>query len=64
MTDVLITTGVYSIDKIKTQAREAAAKYTDVNDACPYPFQTTAGHIFREEFLWVRSVIEQKEPQA
>lgn len=56
-----MTEPIVSIDAIKTQAREAAAKYTDVNDACPYPFGTAAGRVFKEEFLWVRSVLEQKE---
>lgn len=54
---------IVSLDTIKTQAREAAAKYANVNDACPYPFGTAAGRAFKEEFLWVRSVIEQKQQQ-
>jgi hypothetical protein len=48
------------IDKIKTEAREAAARYTNVNAACPYPFGTAEAAVFKEEFLWVRLVIEEK----
>jgi hypothetical protein len=53
-----------SLDYIKTQAREAAAKYSNVNDACPYPFQTAAGQTFKEEFEWVRSVMAEKDSAA
>lgn len=56
-----MTEPIVSIDVVKTQAREAAATYSNVNDACPYPFGSAAGKAFKEEFNWVRSVIEQKE---
>ena len=59
-----MTEPIVSLDVIKTQAREAAAKYTQVNDACPYPFGTAAGQAFKEEFNWVRSIIEQKSVPA
>ena len=48
------------IDKIKTEAREAAANFTSLNDACPYPFGTPEADAFKEEFLWMRLVIEEK----
>jgi hypothetical protein len=51
---------IVNLEAIKAQAREAAGKFTNVNDACPYPFGTAAGQAFKEEFNWVRSVIEQK----
>jgi hypothetical protein len=53
---------IVSLEAIKAQAREAAGKFTNVNDACPYPFASAAGQAFKEEFNWVRSVIEQKTP--
>ena len=56
-----VTTGVYKIDKIKTEAREAAGKHTDINAACPYPFGSTAAHIFRTEFEAVRAILVEYE---
>lgn len=55
-----MTEPIVSLDTIKTQARDAAAKYSNVNEACPYPFGTAAGQAFKEEFLWARLVIEEK----
>lgn len=43
---------------IGDEARRAAAQYTDVNAACPYPFDTAAGRIFREAFHFHRKVAE------
>ncbi len=54
---------IVSIEQIKTEARAAAAIYTDINDACPYPFGTSAAKIFESEFQWVRSVLAEKEQQ-
>jgi hypothetical protein len=39
-----------TIDRIKREAREAAARYADINAACPYPFASEEGRVFREEF--------------
>jgi hypothetical protein len=39
-----------TIDRIKREAREAAARYTDINAACPYPFASEEGRVFRDEF--------------
>ena len=55
---------IVNIEAIKTQARAAVATHRDVNDACPYPFHTEAGRIFRDEFVWVRSVCDAKEAAA
>ena len=41
---------IQSIDRIKAEAQRAAQQYTDVNDACPYPFYSDAGRIFKAEF--------------
>lgn len=48
---------IVPIDKIKQEARAAAARYEDVNDACPYPFGTEAGRIFRDEFATMRAAM-------
>ena len=38
------------LDRIRTEARQAAAKYSDVNAACPYPWGTGAAIEFKREF--------------
>jgi hypothetical protein len=45
-----MTEPIIPIDRIKQQAREAAARYENVNDACPYSFYTDAGRVFKSEF--------------
>ena len=45
-----IEISIYSIAKIESDARKAAHEFVDLNDACPYPFHSTAGHVFRLEF--------------
>ena len=52
------------IERIRVQAQEAAARYSDVNDACPYPFFSDHGHAFKAEFLAARARIEQAQPAA
>lgn len=51
-------TELISIERIRREAREAAQRYHDVNDACPYPFGTDAGHAFQAEFKAARLEIE------
>lgn len=51
---------IVSIERIQEQAFEAARLYSDINDACPYPFGTEAGRVFKEHFVWARNLIEQK----
>lgn len=57
-------TEVISIDKIKREAQAAVALFDDVNDACPYPFSSEAGQIYREEFIWQRSVCRARDNAA
>lgn len=52
------------LDRIKLQARQAAAHYSDVNAACPYPFFSPAGATYRAEFLQARAQIEQPLEEA
>lgn len=42
-------------DQVQREARDAAAHYSDVNDACPYPFDSEAGRVFRSEFMAMRA---------
>lgn len=41
---------VYSIEKIEFEAVDAAKRFSTVNEACPYPFGSTAGFIFTNKF--------------
>ena len=41
---------ILSIAKIDAEATEAAKTYSNVNDCCPYPFDTGAGRIYRLAF--------------
>lgn len=45
---------IIPIDRVHREAAEAARTFTDVNDACPYPFASDAGHAFRKHFEMVR----------
>lgn len=40
-----------NIETIKKEAQEAAFFHDNINAACPYPFATLAGAIFKEAFL-------------
>jgi len=51
---------IISIDQIKREATAAAVKYSDVNDACPYPFATEAGQVFKSAFKEAREAILSK----
>lgn len=63
MADLSTTVGVYSIQRIEQEAQEAAQKYSDVNLACPYPFFSTAGYVFKEAFARARAkvLLQQQE---
>lgn len=41
---------VISIEQIEREAQLAAQHYANVNDACPYPFATEAGRIYKQSF--------------
>lgn len=43
--------------QIEREAEEAARHYADVNDACPYPFDTEAGRLFRQTFHAMRAAL-------
>lgn len=41
---------IIPIERIKREATEAAKRYSDINDACPYPWDTDAAHAFKAFF--------------
>jgi hypothetical protein len=49
---------IYAIAKLVAEARAAAQTYSNINDCCPYPFDTDAAHIYRNAFLAARHEIE------
>jgi hypothetical protein len=59
-----MTEPVVSIDSVKQEAAAAAQRYTNVNDACPYPFYSEAGRLFKQEFSRVRLAIFTAENNA
>lgn len=47
-------TNITSLERIRLEARQAAAKYSTVLEACPYPFGTGAAIEFTREFQRAR----------
>ena len=41
---------IASLKSILIEATKAARHYVDVNDACPYPFMSEAGRLYRNAF--------------
>lgn len=46
---------IISLERIQREAASAAAIYSDINDACPYPFFTDAGRAFKKAFIEERA---------
>lgn len=51
------------IATIQREAKAAALKYSDINDACPYPFGSDAAHAFKAAFNAERAAIERHTHQ-
>lgn len=51
---------IISLDRIEREAKAAAKKYSNINDACPHPFQSAAGKAFKKAFLTAREAIDAK----
>ena len=51
-----------SHDSIQAMALKAADQYDDVNDACPYPFGTADGQLFKRIFCEAKEKVKQKQP--
>ena len=49
-----MTEPVISLERIEREARAAEATYQDINDACPYPFYSEAGRVFKKAFVAAR----------
>lgn len=49
---------IISRERIESQARSAARMYSNVNDACPYPWATDAARLFKAEFSRARIELE------
>ena len=47
-------TDINPISRIEREAKQAARQYDCISDACPYPFSTDAGRLFKEFFLQAR----------
>lgn len=52
------------IEAIKKEAQEAAFFHDNINSACPYPFATAAGVIFKEAFLNAKQSTQAFEQKA
>ena len=53
--------------KIEDEARTAARSHSNVNDCCPYPFNSAAGALYASEFKQERDWLahaKQVKPQA
>lgn len=49
---------INSIERVQLEARGAARCYSDVNDACPYPFASRLGRIYRHAFMAERELLQ------
>ncbi|HBH37609.1 MAG TPA: hypothetical protein DDX06_04410 [Curvibacter sp.] len=52
------------LDRIRVEARQAAAKYSDINDACPYPWGSPAAIEFKREFAAAREALQAQPPAS
>ena len=52
------------IAAIEAEARAAAAKHDNVNDACPYSFYTEAGRTYKRAFQQERLAINMRKTQG
>lgn len=54
---------ITSLQRIELEARQAAAKWADINAACPYPWGSGAAITFKRAFLAERARIERQQQQ-
>ena len=52
------------IARVEHEAQQAARQYNSVNAACPYPFDTDAGKLFKQFFLQARQNLTHLSPGA
>ena len=56
---------IISIEQIEREAQLAAQRFKHINEACPYPFHTEAGRIFKQHFEQARAellALQQGDP--
>lgn len=58
-----IKTGV-KLEHVHEEARLAAAKFDSIDDACPYPFASDAGRLFKEFFQQAKEHALPPTPQG
>lgn len=46
---------IIPLERVEREARAAARRYSTLNDACPYPFGSDAGHAFSQFFKLARA---------
>jgi hypothetical protein len=49
--------------RLQNEAAAAAQRFADVNEACPYPFSTWQGRVFREHFNALRALMPVTNPK-
>jgi len=50
-----MTDPIANIERIQAEASAAALTHSDINDACPYPWGSGAGRIFKQAFHRARA---------
>jgi hypothetical protein len=53
---------IIPIARIEREAAQAAKQYDCINAACPYPFDTSAGQLFKHLFLQARESMTKTTP--
>lgn len=49
---------VIAIDLVRKTAKAAAERGQSLEDACPWPFASTAGRLFKREFIFHKAALE------
>ncbi|MDM0011966.1 hypothetical protein QTH87_05875 [Variovorax sp. J22P168] len=49
---------IVAIDTVRRIAKETAEHGLELNDACPWPFDSAAGRLFKNEFIFHKAALE------
>lgn len=49
-------------ERVEREAVEAAALYPDIQSACPYPYHTAEGRLFRKRFAEAKALEAHTRP--
>jgi hypothetical protein len=52
---------VIPIERLEREAADAALRFSNVNDACPYPWHSDAAHLFKAFFVQARQQLASPE---